>query len=80
MKFGGVFEAADIKALALKIMELYDTDKSGFIRSSDIGCLITDSYRAQNRSFNPTQQDIEGGMKIFNSIDGGFKIINRVRE
>lgn len=49
-------------------MELYDGNKDGYLEQTEIGFMISDAYRAMNRSYNPTPNVVAGAQKIADGI------------
>lgn len=48
-------------------MKLYDTDYNDLMEIKDAGNLQSDCYKAINIDFNPSQNDVKGYAKIFDS-------------
>jgi Ca2+-binding EF-hand superfamily protein len=48
-------------------MELYDTNKNGYIEAAEVASIMSDGYRAQNKVFNPNEQERAGGLKLLDS-------------
>lgn len=48
-------------------MELYDSNKDGYIESNEIAMMLSDAYRAMNKGFNPTSQDVANCQSILDS-------------
>jgi hypothetical protein len=69
VQFGGCFTKEQCVALGKKIMELYDGNKDGYLEGSELGFIISDAYRAMNRSFNPSQAVIASAQKIADRND-----------
>ena len=53
-KDGGCFTKDQCAELAKKIMDLYDTNKDGYLDPADIAAILSDGQRAKNRSYNPS--------------------------
>ncbi|KAM3144417.1 hypothetical protein pb186bvf_003581 [Paramecium bursaria] len=70
-QFGGVFEPEKCKEIAKKVMELYDSNKDGFIDSNDVASMLADAYRAMNKGFQPQGYDVASGMKILDKKQQG---------
>lgn len=58
----------ECKALARKIMNVYDGDRNGTLDSFEVGYIQSDCYRAMNKEFNPTPTDIAAFSRIIDSI------------
>jgi len=54
VQFGGCFTKEQCVHLGKKLMDLYDGNKDGYLEAAEVGLMISDAYRAMNRSFNPS--------------------------
>ena len=66
------------KALARKIFDIYDKDKSGIIEAYEAGRLVSyegqmmvDAYKSINKSFAPTKYDTETLIKVLDRDNDG---------
>ena len=57
-KDGGCFTKEQCAELAKKIMELYDTNKDGYLEPAEVANMLSDSQRAKNRAYNPSQEAV----------------------
>ena len=64
------------KALAKKIFEIYDKDKSGVIEAHEIGSMMVDAYKSINKSFTPSVYDKDTLIKVLDR-DGDGKVTQR---
>ena len=53
VQFGGCFTKEQCVNLGKRLMELYDSNKDGYLEGNEIGLMMSDAYRAVNKSFNP---------------------------
>jgi hypothetical protein len=52
------------KQLAVKVMQLYDSNGDGYVDSFEIGYMLSDCYRAMNKGFNPTPTDVASYARV----------------
>ncbi|CAK94890.1 unnamed protein product (macronuclear) [Paramecium tetraurelia] len=71
VQFGGVFEPEKCKQIAKQVMELYDANKDGYIEQNEIAMMLSDAYRAMNKGFNPTSQDVSNCQAILDRKSTG---------
>lgn len=67
VNFGGLMDSEQCKALARKVMNLYDSNGDGYVDSFEIGYMLSDVYRAMNKGFNPTPTDIASYTRVIDS-------------
>ncbi|CAD8137352.1 unnamed protein product [Paramecium pentaurelia] len=72
VQFGGIMTKDECKALAKKIMSIYDGDGNGTLDSFEVGYIQSDCYRAMNKGFNPTPTDIAAFSRIIDRRQCGM--------
>ena len=53
-----------VKHLARKIFDLYDKDKKGYLRDTEVANIMIDLYRTFNLSVTPNKNEIQNYGKI----------------
>ncbi|CAD8064415.1 unnamed protein product [Paramecium primaurelia] len=71
VQFGGIFEPEKCKQIAKQVMELYDSNKDGYIEQNEIAMMLSDAYRAMNKGFNPNSQDVSNCQAILDRKSTG---------
>jgi Ca2+-binding EF-hand superfamily protein len=69
--YSGLNEIEYAKAVARKMFENYDTDRSNTIDSHEITPMMQDVYRGMRDSYFPSKNDIEGYSKILDRNSDG---------
>lgn len=59
------------RALARKIFDIYDKDKSGVIEAYEIGSMMVDAYKSINKMFTPSKYDVETLVKVLDRDNDG---------
>ena len=67
----GTLDIEGARSLARRIFDAYDRDKSGAIESYEIGQMMTDTYKSINKSFVPSQYDIDTYIKVLDKDNDG---------
>eukprot|EP00330_Aristerostoma_sp_ATCC50986_P002714 CAMPEP_0114589634 /NCGR_PEP_ID=MMETSP0125-20121206/12041_1 /TAXON_ID=485358 ORGANISM="Aristerostoma sp., Strain ATCC 50986" /NCGR_SAMPLE_ID=MMETSP0125 /ASSEMBLY_ACC=CAM_ASM_000245 /LENGTH=86 /DNA_ID=CAMNT_0001786635 /DNA_START=89 /DNA_END=352 /DNA_ORIENTATION=- len=68
---GSSTEIQSAKAVARKIFELYDKDRSSNLENYEIGPMMQDAYKCMNRNFSPSKLDVESYAKILDRNGDG---------
>lgn len=61
---GGLTDAAGAKAVAKRLMDLYDRDRDGNINNMEVVPMMVDAYQIMNRRFQPSKQDIDSFFRV----------------
>jgi len=64
-------ELENAKAVARKMFEMYDRDRSSNIENYELPVMMQDTYKVMNRSFNPTPNDVEGYARVLDRNGDG---------
>jgi Ca2+-binding EF-hand superfamily protein len=64
-------ELDNAKAVARKMFEMYDRDRSSSIENYELPVMMQDTYKVMNRSFNPTPNDVEGYARVLDRNGDG---------
>jgi len=59
------------KAIARKIFEIYDRDRSTVLENHEISPLLTDVYKSMNRNFTPSKLDVESYARVLDRNGDG---------
>jgi Ca2+-binding EF-hand superfamily protein len=59
------------KAIARKIFETYDRDRSTILENYEISPLLQDVYKSMNRNFTPSKLDVESYAKVLDRNGDG---------
>jgi Ca2+-binding EF-hand superfamily protein len=59
------------KAIARKIFETYDRDRSTILENYEISPLLQDVYKSMNRSFTPSRLDVESYARVLDRNGDG---------
>ena len=59
------------KAIARKIFEIYDRDRSTVLENHEISPLLTDVYKSMNRNFTPSKLDVESYARVIDRNGDG---------
>jgi len=59
------------KAIARKIFETYDRDRSTVLENHEISPLLQDVYKSMNRNFTPSKLDVESYAKVLDRNGDG---------
>lgn len=59
------------KAIARKIFEVYDRDRSTILENYEISPLLQDVYKSMNRSFTPSRLDVESYARVLDRNGDG---------
>ena len=68
------------KALARRIFELYDKDRSGVIENYEIGSMMVDAYRSINKIFTPSKYDVDTYVKVLDRNNDGKVTLQDVEQ
>jgi len=66
------------KAIARKIFEIYDRDRSTVLENHEISPLLTDVYKSMNRNFTPSKLDVESYARVLDRNGDGRVTIQDV--
>ena len=59
-----IHKESDISALAKRILDMYDKDKTGHLGHTEVANILMDMYRSFNKSFSPTKYDVDTFSKV----------------
>ena len=71
--FGGITDYDGAKEIARKVFSLYDKDHDGILDISELPPMMSDAYRAMNKSFSPSRTDSESYFRLLDR-DGDGRI------
>jgi len=60
-----------VQAVARRMFEQYDRDRSSSIENYEVTSMMQDTYRIMSRSFTPTQNDVDGYVKVLDRNGDG---------
>jgi Ca2+-binding EF-hand superfamily protein len=66
------------RALAKKIFDIYDKDKSGVIEAYEVGTMMVDAYKSINKAFTPSKYDLDTLLKVLDRDGDGKVTLNDV--
>jgi len=59
------------KGVARKIFDVYDKNRSQTLENFELPSMMEDTYRIMNRSFQPTQTDVDGYFRVLDRNNDG---------
>lgn len=59
------------RGVARKIFELYDKNRSQVLENFELPSMMEDTYHIMNRSFQPTQTDVDGYFRVLDRNNDG---------
>ncbi len=64
-------KSEDVTALARKILDMYDKDKTGHLGHTEIANILMDMYRSFNKSINPSKTDVDTFSRVMDMNKDG---------
>ena len=69
--YSNISDLDNAKAIARRLFELYDKDKSSLIEGYEITPMLQDTYRYMNRAFNPSKLDVDSYFRVLDRNGDG---------
>ena len=66
-----VSDLDNAKAIARRIFDTYDRDRSGVIEPYEIGPMMADAYKTINKAFSPSKADVDSYIKVLDRDNDG---------
>ena len=76
--YGGLSDIDNAKRIAKRIFDLYDNDRSGAIENYEIHHMMRDAYKTINKSFEPSQADVESYIDVLDRDNDGRVTLNDI--
>ena len=78
--YGGITDLEGAKALAKKIFDLYDSNRTGVLGNQELPTMMVDCYRSMNKGFQPSNSDIDTYHKVLDKDGDGRITIGDIEE
>eukprot|EP01017_Pseudomicrothorax_dubius_P037712 TRINITY_DN5569_c0_g1_i1.p1 TRINITY_DN5569_c0_g1~~TRINITY_DN5569_c0_g1_i1.p1 ORF type:complete len:212 (-),score=54.47 TRINITY_DN5569_c0_g1_i1:80-715(-) len=68
------------RAIARRIFDTYDRDRSGVIEPYEIGAMMTDAYKTINKAFSPSKADIDSYIRVLDRNGDGKVTLSDIEQ
>lgn len=68
------------RAIAKRIFDTYDRDRSGVIEPYEIGPMMSDAYKTINKAFSPSKADIDSYIRVLDRNGDGKVTLSDVEQ